>query len=77
MSGTVATSSGGRRSRKSNHVLPRPVGFTVEYFDPTARLVKTFILTYFPDKKLQMVSLVPPSNTEDCNPKKKYQFCTV
>lgn len=34
----------------------RPVGFKAEYFDPVAGLLKTFLLTYFPNGKLQMVS---------------------
>lgn len=37
-------------------VITRPVGFSVEYLDPVASLLKTFVLTYFPDRKLQMVS---------------------
>eukprot|EP00904_Undaria_pinnatifida_P008389 jgi/Undpi1/4680/HiC_scaffold_18.g08034.m1 len=33
----------------------RPVGFKTEYFDPVAGLLKTFVLTCFPNGKLQMV----------------------
>ena len=42
------------RSAKSS--FPQPVGFSVEYFDPVADSVRTFVLTVFPDQKAQMVS---------------------
>lgn len=36
--------------------FPQPVGFSVEYFDPVADSLRTFVLTVFPDQKVQMVS---------------------
>lgn len=35
----------------------QPVGFSVEYFDPVADSLRTFVLTVFPDNKVQMVSV--------------------
>lgn len=37
-------------------LFPKPVGFSVEYFDPVAKSLRSFVLTVFPDRKVQMVS---------------------
>lgn len=44
-------------SGQNNALLlpPQPVSFTVEHFDPVARVTNTYVLTYFPDGRLQMV----------------------
>lgn len=44
----------------TNSSSPHPryaqsVGFVVEHYDAVARLLKAYVLTYFPDNKLQMV----------------------
>ncbi|CAN0336644.1 unnamed protein product [Pylaiella littoralis] len=36
-------------------LFPMPVGFSVEYFDPVANSLRTFVLTVFPDQRVQMV----------------------
>lgn len=36
-------------------MFPMPVGFSVEYFDPVADSLRTFVLTVFPDRRVQMV----------------------
>ncbi|CBN79447.1 nucleoside diphosphate kinase 7 isoform a [Ectocarpus siliculosus] len=36
-------------------LFPKPVGFSVEYFDPVAKSLRSFVLTVFPDRKVQMV----------------------
>lgn len=36
-------------------LFPAPVGFSVDYFDPVADTLRTFVLTVFPDRKVQMV----------------------
>lgn len=36
-------------------LFPMPVSFSVEYFDPVANSLRTFVLTVFPDQRVQMV----------------------
>ena len=52
--GSTVTTTG--RMQAPGSAFARPVGFKAEYFDPVAGLLKTFLLTYFPNGKLQMVS---------------------
>eukprot|EP00903_Cladosiphon_okamuranus_P011349 g10697.t1 len=42
--------------KKAISSFPQAVGFSVEYYDPVADLLRTFVLTVFPDQKVQMVS---------------------
>lgn len=49
---TMTTAESGKAAAL---LFPKPVGFSVEYFDSVAGSLRPFVLTVFPDRKVQMV----------------------